>query len=146
MTFVTRAAVVTQARTWIDTPFHHQASIKGVGADCVGPLRGVAIDLGLVAAGFDVPSYPRVPDGRLLMSLANLHMTPVEPPLLPGHVVVVTMGDHPQHLGIVGDYRHGGLSIIHALMRAGRVVETRLMYTPMMRFVAAFDLPGVADG
>ncbi|MCL4766433.1 MAG: C40 family peptidase [Hyphomicrobiaceae bacterium] len=38
---VTRADVVRQARTWIGTPYHHQASLAGVGTDCVGLVRGV---------------------------------------------------------------------------------------------------------
>lgn len=36
-----RDAVVSAARTWIGTPYHHQASVKGVGADCLGLIRGV---------------------------------------------------------------------------------------------------------
>ena len=28
---VDRYAVVTEARTWLGTPFHHQARLKGVG-------------------------------------------------------------------------------------------------------------------
>ena len=28
--------IVTQARTWIGTPFHHQARLKGKGCDCLG--------------------------------------------------------------------------------------------------------------
>ena len=33
--------VVTAARAWIGTPYVHQASVKGVGCDCLGLLRGV---------------------------------------------------------------------------------------------------------
>ena len=38
---MTRAAIVEAARGWIGTPYRHQASLKGVGADCLGLLRGV---------------------------------------------------------------------------------------------------------
>ena len=34
-------AVVAEARSWIGTPYRHQASLKGVGCDCLGLLRGV---------------------------------------------------------------------------------------------------------
>ncbi|GEO98316.1 NlpC/P60 family protein [Methylobacterium haplocladii] len=34
-------AIVSEARTWIGTPYRHQASLKGVGCDCLGLLRGV---------------------------------------------------------------------------------------------------------
>jgi NlpC/P60 family putative phage cell wall peptidase len=33
--------VVEIARTWIGTPYIHQASLIGVGCDCLGLLRGV---------------------------------------------------------------------------------------------------------
>ncbi len=38
---VTRAAIVAEARSWIGTPYRHQASLKGVGCDCLGLVRGV---------------------------------------------------------------------------------------------------------
>lgn len=37
--------VIVAARAWIGTPYHHQASIRGVGADCLGLIRGVWADL-----------------------------------------------------------------------------------------------------
>jgi len=36
-----RAAIVTEARRWIGTPYHHRASLRGVGTDCLGLIRGV---------------------------------------------------------------------------------------------------------
>jgi NlpC/P60 family putative phage cell wall peptidase len=38
---ITRHHIVTEARTWIGTPYRHQASLKGVGCDCLGLVRGV---------------------------------------------------------------------------------------------------------
>jgi len=35
------AAALAEARRWIGTPFHHQASTHGVGTDCLGLIRGV---------------------------------------------------------------------------------------------------------
>ncbi|MEG9884625.1 MAG: NlpC/P60 family protein [Hyphomicrobiales bacterium] len=34
-------AVLAEARSWIGTPYRHQASLKGVGCDCLGLIRGV---------------------------------------------------------------------------------------------------------
>lgn len=36
-----RAAVVAAARRWLGTPYRHQASVLGQGADCLGLVRGV---------------------------------------------------------------------------------------------------------
>jgi len=38
---VTRDRIVEQARTWLGTPYHHQAALRGVGCDCLGLIRGV---------------------------------------------------------------------------------------------------------
>lgn len=34
-------AVLAAARGWLGTPYRHQASVKGEGADCLGLVRGV---------------------------------------------------------------------------------------------------------
>lgn len=36
-----RAAIVAAAKGWLGTPYRHQASRKGAGADCLGLVRGV---------------------------------------------------------------------------------------------------------
>lgn len=39
-TAITREAIVAEATSWLGTPYRHQASLKGVGCDCLGLLRG----------------------------------------------------------------------------------------------------------
>ena len=34
-------AVVARTRAWIGTPYRHQASLIGIGCDCLGLVRGV---------------------------------------------------------------------------------------------------------
>lgn len=36
-----RQDIVAETRSWIGTPYRHQASLKGVGCDCLGLVRGV---------------------------------------------------------------------------------------------------------
>ena len=38
---LTRDAIAAAARGWVGTPYHHQASCKGVGCDCLGLIRGL---------------------------------------------------------------------------------------------------------
>ncbi|HEY0236559.1 MAG TPA: NlpC/P60 family protein [Afipia sp.] len=38
---LTRAAIIAEARGWIGTRYRHQGSLKGVGCDCLGLVRGV---------------------------------------------------------------------------------------------------------
>lgn len=145
---VDRAEVVTCARTWVGTAFQHQQRMKGVAVDCAGLVIGVARELGLVAPEFDITGYSRAPDGKSLIGWCDLYMARVpREQMQPGHVIVVAFDRDPQHMGILGDYVHGGLSIIHAYCTPdgkGQVTETRLMFSRALRFVAAYALPGVA--
>ncbi len=36
-----RDRIVAEALAWVGTPYRHQASLKGVGCDCLGLVRGV---------------------------------------------------------------------------------------------------------
>jgi NlpC/P60 family putative phage cell wall peptidase len=112
----TRSDVVREARTWIGTPWRHQGNLKGVACDCAGLLRGVCLELGLVplnAAKYN--GYAREPDGVSIMeaSLAFMRKIP-ESQLAPGDVAVFRIHRLPQHFAIIGDYPHGGLSMIHS--------------------------------
>jgi len=51
-----RGAAAAIARGWLGTPYRHQASVKGEGADCLGLLRGVWREL-VGAEPEPVPPY-----------------------------------------------------------------------------------------
>jgi len=51
-----REKIVAEARSWIGTPYHNCADIKGVGVDCGMLLVRVFVDLGLVEP-FDPRPY-----------------------------------------------------------------------------------------
>jgi NlpC/P60 family putative phage cell wall peptidase len=38
---MTTHPIISLARDWLGTPYRHQASLKGVGCDCLGLIRGV---------------------------------------------------------------------------------------------------------
>lgn len=38
---ISRTDVLIEARSWLGTPYMHQASAKGAGCDCLGLVRGV---------------------------------------------------------------------------------------------------------
>ena len=54
----TPARIVKAARRWIGTPYHDQASVRGVGCDCLGLLRGVWRDV-VGPEPMPVPPYSR---------------------------------------------------------------------------------------
>lgn len=45
MKIILRADVIAAARSWIGTPYQHQASLRGIGCDCLGLVRGVWRDV-----------------------------------------------------------------------------------------------------
>lgn len=131
--------IVHAAREYLGTPYHHQGRRKGVGIDCVGLIVCVARDTKRLPLSADVQGYSRIPDGESLMHHLHNHLEPVDKSeMRPGDVVCVAYDKWPQHVGILGNYLHGGLSIIHACNHRGAVIETRLMFSQFMRYVAAF--------
>jgi NlpC/P60 family putative phage cell wall peptidase len=54
---VTRADVIAEALTWLDTPWQHGQATRGVATDCVGLPLGIAKGLGLVDLAYTPPLY-----------------------------------------------------------------------------------------
>jgi NlpC/P60 family putative phage cell wall peptidase len=59
---MSRAAVIAEAKTWLGTPYHHMARLKGVGCDCLTLIAEVYERVGIVGH-IDIPYYP--PDWHL---------------------------------------------------------------------------------
>src|SRR6185503_14193490 len=106
----TRADIIERALTWIGTPFHEQACVKGIGCDCGHLWVGVARELGLVAPDFDVPQgYARHADSKgTLLKWCREYMGAERTlgQMVPGMGVVIQYEARPQHMGIVVPYWH----------------------------------------
>jgi cell wall-associated NlpC family hydrolase len=118
-----RAAVVTEARSWIGTPYHNCADIKGVGVDCGMLLVRVFVDLKLCPP-FDPRPYPvdwhlHRSDERYLGFIFDRSAEAAEP--LPGDVMVFRYGRCYSHGGIVT--AAAPLRIVHAYYQARMVIE-----------------------
>lgn len=102
-----RARVVAEAGTWIGTPYHHQASLKGVGCDCLGLLRGVWREI--VGPEPEVPpAYSRdwaeALGQETLAEAAGRHLIPIAPAnIQPGDVLLFAVSDDApaKHCAIV---------------------------------------------
>lgn len=147
----TRQQIVTEARSWLGTRWQHQASVKGVASDCVGLIRGVGISTGVypenvmeLEAIRPFIGYGRGPlNGQLAKGCLTFGILIDMTEAQPGDVVLMAFDGDPSHMGILGDYPHGGLSLIHAYAPLRKVVECRLDEVWLARIVSAYRLPGV---
>lgn len=134
------ADVVTLARGWIGTPYHHQGRVRGVGADCLGLVLGLwgALHGPLPCA---IPPYGQswaeTGAGDPLWEALSRHLTPTHWPA-DGQILLFRMiaRARAKHLGI---QTQGGRGFIHACPRAG-VVEAPLSEPWARRIVARFTL------
>lgn len=143
--------LLAQARMLLETPYQHRGRTPGIALDCAGVLICAAKAAGIAPADFEIPDYSLDPDGTLMLRWLNKYMGGRIPKsaLAPGHAVVIRTDLFPQHLGIVGSY-HGTkhLSLLHASnalsTRPARVIETPLLFSRTLQFVAGYKFPGVA--
>lgn len=71
MRLVTRDEILRTARAWIGTPYLHQASLRGVGCDCLGLIRGIWRDLYGAEPELAPPYTPDWAEARTAETLAE---------------------------------------------------------------------------
>lgn len=138
------ALVVAEARKWLGTPYVHQASVQGVGTDCLGLLRGVWRAL-YGSEPVTIPAYTRdwaEAEGREeLIEAGNRWLLPCGADIAEGDVLVFRMrtGSIAKHLGIVSSAGPSA-AFVHAYTGHG-VVESPLSDPWLRRIAARFVFP-----
>lgn len=141
---MTPAQIVAIARSTIGTPWVHQQRISGLALDCAGVPVYVASRIGIPFE--DVTGYGRLPmPNEMRVALDRNLIRVAKRNMQIGDVAWIRFEAEPQHFAILGDYVHGGFSIIHAYNGAGlnRVVEHRLDDQWLARIVGVWRFPGV---
>ena len=125
--------IVTAARNYLGTPFHHQARVKGVGIDCAGLLVCVARDLGL--QHYDVQGYSRVPSGAEFERHLDANLDKISA-IEPGCILLMAFDSDPQHVAIATSLT----TIIHAHFEVRKCVEHDLdsVWTSRIRSIYRF--------
>jgi NlpC/P60 family putative phage cell wall peptidase len=135
--------VVALARGWIGTPYQHQASCKGAGADCLGLLRGVWRELHGAEPerpGPYTPDWSETDGVERLLPAARRHMVEVEVACA-GDVLLFRLGRRVvKHVAILSDDTPGAEKIIHAYSGRG-VVESPLTPAWARRIAGRFRIP-----
>ena len=142
MTPANANAVIAAARAWLGTPYHDQASLRGVGCDCLGLARGVWRDV-VGTEPQAIPPYSRdwgeTGAREVLADGARAMM--IEIPLAqigPGALVLFRMAPRAiaKHVGILT----ASDRFIHAYDRLG-VIEEALTTTWARKIAFAFQFP-----
>lgn len=162
------ARVVALARTWLGTPYLHQASCRGAGCDCLGLIRGIWRDLRGAEPQTPPPysmdwSEPQGEERLWQAALTHLVAKPLEQAAQEqaaqeqaaqeqaalGDVLLFRMraGSVAKHLGVQSELggRSGagaesGGAFIHAYYGQG-VVQSALTSPWQRRIVARFSFP-----
>jgi len=141
----TRDDVVAEARRWIGTPYHHQASVRGIGTDCLGLVRGVWRTLHDAEAEA-VPAYAHdwaeATGDEAMLAAARRHLIERDSAVVAaGDVLIFRYRTHAvaKHVGILS----GANSMIHAIERRA-VAEVPLGTWWRRHLAAAFSFPGIS--
>jgi len=139
-------AVLAAARGWLGTPYRHQASVKGEGADCLGLVRGVWREVMGEEPEAPPPyraDWAEVGGEEALLHAARRWLVEIRPEAArPGDVLLFRMsaGCPVKHCAILSAHDGPEPRMIHAYW--GRsVVESWMGPWWRRRLVAAFRWP-----
>lgn len=120
MTPAQRESIVDEANTWLKTPWHHNARVRGAGVDCGQFIIGTYVGAGFVE-DFKVGPYARDwmfhREEERYLQWVNRYLDEVETPL-PGDVALWRFGRCYSHGAIVIAWPR----IIHAWLPERAVV------------------------
>jgi len=143
---VARTRIIALARGWLGTPYHHRASIKGAGCDCIGLISGLWRELYGTepeAPGPYTGDWAEATGNEALLEAATRHLQPVHiAGARPGDVVVFRLRQEAvaKHAAILISPTH----MIHA-QEGVPVSEVALGPWWRRRIAGVFALPGVEE-
>jgi cell wall-associated NlpC family hydrolase len=113
-----RAAVVAEAMTWLRTPYHAGARVKGVGVDCAQLVIGVYAGAGVIPA-FEPRAYPHDwhihrDVERYLAEVLRFGSEIARAQIKPGDLALYRFGRVFSHGAIVTDWPQ----VIHAALKS----------------------------
>lgn len=146
---MTREEIVLEARNWLNTPYHHQAAVLGVGVDCVGLLRGVYSRL--TGEQIENPEnysgawHIHRSEEKLYETLRDRFCLKEKcfETALPGDILIFGVGKGPAAHAAILSF---GNRIVHSYREIGKVVENQLDNKWLKRVRFCFEFPGVTDG
>lgn len=151
--------VVETARTWLGTPFKYYGRTKKTkytpgGCDCVGLLIGIASELNYHTHNkpvkfFDKTQYSKIKNHTQLSNNLGKYFKEVNlNNMSAGQIVVLKINKYLEHVGILGEYPshdsgQQNLTLIHAYIQAGKVVEHSLTEEWRYKIVSVYKFEGL---
>lgn len=144
---ISGADVVAEARRWVGTPYRHQASVLGVGCDCIGLVRGVAEALGIMPVDdwTAIGAYSRVPNPSRMGAQMQRWLRSVKQPQQGDIAWIEWREGMPMHLAILADGPDEPM-LIHSYETVGRVVEHSFSGEWPSRVRSWWRIPAVKGG
>ena len=143
-------AVIAATRAWLGTPYRHQASLRGVGCDCLGLVRGVWRDV-VGDEPETAPAYSanwaETNGQETLLAAAGRNFKPIPKSRMEaGDVLVFRMnaGSVAKHCGILCATGEAP-RFIHAY-EGQEVVEAALLPFWKSRLAGVFRFPITREG
>lgn len=133
---MTPESIIAAARECLETPFHHQGRVVGVGMDCAGVLVHILQRHGLPYV--DERGYPRYPYHGLMQRILDSQPSLLKisrKQLEAGDVLLMRYRSEPQHVAI-----YTVATIIHGSSEHGRCVEHTLDSHARFRVTAAYRI------
>jgi cell wall-associated NlpC family hydrolase len=133
------ARLVAEARALLDVRFRHMGRSRR-GVDCAGTVLMALLAIGRPFNDNNGEAYGREPFNGTLrkMLIENLGAPIPREEMRVGDVPLMEFENEPHHVGLLGDYQYGGLSLIHGYARVRKVVEHRLDKTWRNRIVEVY--------
>ena len=134
--------VVTAVTSWLDTPYHHQARVKGVGVDCAQLVAAVAEECGYIKPGIVIQNYSpewhlHNREERMVNIVLEFGCLEKTGELEPGDILAFKFGRVCSHLGIYV----GNEQFVHARIDQGKVVLNTLSGDWKQRHLRTFTFP-----
>lgn len=122
----TPTEIITEARTWVDTPYRHQGRTKGVEVDCIGLPIGVARELHIRPDSFflmlarDYRAYNRASiDNSLYNACKKFVPEVLRRQRMPSDIVLFLIEKELRHAGILTENN----TVIHSCDKTKKCVE-----------------------
>lgn len=148
MSNTAKQKIVDEALSWVGTPYHAQAQLKGIGVDCAQLIAGIAKGAGIdtdmvIPFNYNAQHAINSDDEEMLRLIESYGCTQTETPE-PGDIVAFKMGRSHGHLGILvseTDFVHAEYQRTSKGTTNGSVVQVPLNGDWLQRGKLYYELP-----